>query len=294
MSLLINAVCRYTAIFIFTTGFIVCASVKANDEMHVIQLKHRSANEILPIIRPLLRPSDAASGTDFRLILRTSDKNLKDIERVLAQIDVARQQLRIIVKQAIAEDKDNTSHELSGEVRAGKNTRITLPANTTADDRGLVVRRREGDGLQYRTTRTTVATQDDRTQSILTMDGQRAYIRVGQSIPHIRKILALTHNQIILTQGIELQDVVTGFDVLPRVRGGHVLLEITPRLSTLQNPNTGLTSFHELTTTVNAKLGEWIDLGSILGTNDEVHRAILESSATLIGEHRTILLKVEP
>ena len=284
--MLINTIYRCTSISIFALGFIFSASVNAGDEMRVIQLKHRTADEILPIIRPLLGPSDAMSGTDFRLIVRTSDKNLKEIERILAQIDVARRQLRIIVKQAVIENKDNTTHELSGEVRAGKNTRITLPADSTARNPGLTVQRGGNDNIQYRTSRTTTATRDDQTQSVLTMDGQRAYIRVGQSVPHVRRILALTHNQVIMTQGVELQDVVTGFEVLPRIQGDRVLLDITPRLSTLQNPNTGLASFHELTTTVTAKLGEWIDLGEISGSSDEVRHAILESSTTRAGVRR--------
>ena len=96
-----------------------------------------------------------------------------------------------------------------------------------------------------------------------------------------------------MTQGVTLQNVTTGFEVLPRIRGEHVLLEITPRLSTIENSATGSINFQELRTTVNVKLGEWIDLGQIAGANNETHRAILESGVTRTDEHRTILLKVE-
>ena len=46
-------------------------------------------------------------------------------------------------------------------------------------------------------------------------------------------------------------------------------------------------------TTVEVKLGEWLDLGEILGNRGEVQRAILESANTTSGERRTVRLKIE-
>ena len=259
------------------------------DEARVLQLKHRPANEVMPLIRPLLGPDDALSGTDFRLIIRTSDRNLKEVERILAQVDVARQRLRITVEQASAEDRATTSQSVTGAARIGDKARVTLPAKPPQKG-GLIVQK---DDLRYTANRRTTAASNANTQTVMTMDGQRAWIRIGQSVPHVRKILALSRRQLVLIQDIELQDVTTGFDVLPRVHGDRVLVEITPRLSSLRNPATGLADFQELSTTVETKLGEWLDLGEILGNHDEVHRAILESATTTSGERRTVRLKIE-
>jgi type II secretory pathway component GspD/PulD (secretin) len=259
------------------------------DETRVIQLKHRPANEVMPLIRPLLGPDDALSGMDFRLIIRTSDRNLKEVERILAQVDVVRQRLRITVEQASAEDRATTSQSVTGEARIGDKARVILPAKPPQKG-GLIVQK---DGLRYTTNRRTTIASNANTQTVMTMDGQRAWIRIGQSVPHVRKILALSRRQLVLIQDIELQDVTTGFDVLPRVHGDRVLVEITPRLSSLRNPSTGLADFQELSTTVETKLGEWLDLGEILGNRDEVHRAILESASTTSDERRTVRIKIE-
>lgn len=259
------------------------------DEARVIQLKHRPASEVLPLIRPLLGPDDVLTGMDFRLIIRTSDQNLKEIERVLAQVDTARRRLRITVEQAAAGDRAGTSQSVTGETRIGDRARVILPSGP-AENGGLVIQK---DGLRYQTSRRTSVTHGASTQTVLTMDGQRAYIRVGQSIPHVRKILSLSRRHAVLVQDVELQDVTTGFDVLPRVRGDRVLVEITPRLSSLSNPAAGLADFQELSTTVETKPGEWLDLGEILGNRDEVNRAILESATTTTGERRTVRIKIE-
>lgn len=259
------------------------------DEARLIQLKHRPAAEIIPLIRPLLGPDDALSGTDYRLLIRTSDKNLKEIERILGQIDVARQPLRITVEQAIADERDRTSQSVSGELRVGDNARIALP-DKSSNEGGLIVQK---DGLRYNTVRRTTTARNASTQTVLTQDGQRAYIRIGQSVPHVRKILSLGGHHPVLIKDVAWQDVTTGFEVLPRVRGDRVSLVITPRLSSLRNPETGLVDFQEISTTVETKRGEWIDLGQILGNRSEVERAILESATTASGERRTVRLKVE-
>ena len=277
-----------TALLVALIAVLAPAGVSA-EEMRVIQLKHRPAGEIIPLIRPLLGPEDALSGTDYRLIVRTSDRNLKDIERLLAQLDVAQRQLRITVEQRVADDRDTTSHSVEGEVKIGDKARIKLPENSS-DNRGLVVQK---DKLRFRTGQRTTTGRNEATQTVMTLDGQRASIRIGQSVPHVKQILALGRRQILIAQSIELQDVTTGFDVLPRVHGDRVRMEITPRLSTLRDPATGLADFQELSTTVEVRLGEWIDLGTILGHRNEIDRAILESAATESGERRTIRLKIE-
>jgi len=259
------------------------------DEARIIQLKHRMASDVIPLIRPLLGPDDALTGMDFRLIIRTSDKNLKEIERILEQVDVARQQLRITVEQASAEDRATLSQSVTGEVQIGDKARVTLPANTPQED-GLIVQK---DKLRYSASRRTTTGSKANTQTVMTLDGQRAYIRIGQSVPHVKRILALSRRQLLLIQDVGLQDVTTGFDVLPRVRGDRVLVEITPRLASLRDPATGLADFQELTTTVETKLGEWLDLGEILGNLGEAQRAILESASTTSGERRTVRLKIE-
>jgi hypothetical protein len=277
-----------TALLVALTTLLALAGVSA-EEAHIIQLKHRPAGEIIPLIRPLLGPEDALSGMDYRLIVRTSDRNLKEIERLLAQLDVAPRRLRITVEQRVADARDTAALSVEGEVQIGDKARIKLPEKPP-DNRGLVVQK---DNLRLRTDQRTTAGRNEATQTVMALDGQRASIRIGQSVPHVEKILALGRRQVLIVQDIELQDVTTGFDVLPRVHGDRVRMEITPRLSTLRDPATGLADFQELATTVEVRLGEWVDLGSILGHRNEVDRAILESAATESGERRTIRLKIE-
>jgi hypothetical protein len=87
--------------------------------------------------------------------------------------------------------------------------------------------------------------------------------------------------------------VVTGFDVLPRAQGELVHLEITPRLSALEDPARTLVSFQELTTSVTVRPGEWLDVGQLGGTGEELRRAFAAGGATREDERQTMLIKIE-
>ena len=264
------------------------------EEIHVITLKHRSAQEIIPVIRPLLGPNDAVSGTDYRLLVRTAEKNLREIERVLAQLDVARRNLTLTVRQGDDASRRETSQELSGEANIGHDARVRLPQRTPPDDRGIVIEQQGADGrLRYQAREQRATASDARTQVLRVQDGQRAFIHVGQSVPHVQRIVSLAGRQVTLAQGVEYQNVVTGFEVAPRTQGERVQLEITPRLSALADPATGLANFQALRTTVNVRLGEWIDLGGIQGVGEDVRRAVAESAAASGNERRSVWIKVE-
>lgn len=263
-------------------------------EIHVIQLKHRPAEELVPVIRPLLGPNDAVSAVDYRLIVRTSETRRREVERVVQQLDIARHQLTLTVRQGSRAERRDTTHGVSGEVGIGRDARVTLPRRPSADDRGVVVEQQGGDArLRYQGREERVNAADERTQTLRVQDGQRAYIRLGQSVPHVQRILSLAGGQVTLAQDVEYQNVVTGFEVLPRVQGNRVQLEITPRLSSLADPATGLANFQELRTTVSARLGEWVDLGAIQGGGEDVRRAIVESATAGSAEQRTVWIRVE-
>jgi len=260
-----------------------------SDEARIIQLKHRTAREIIPLIQPMLGPHDAVAGADYRLIIRTSEATIREIERILAQVDVTRRQLQITIEQLSAENRTQNNQSVSGRARIGDNAHIVLP-NKTPNENGVQIAK---DNLRYSATKSKQTLSNNNTQTVMTLDGQRAYIRVGQSVPHVKRILAISHQGAAIAHEVGFQNIISGFEVLPRVHGKHVKIEISPRLSTLENPETGLVNFQELSTTVEAKLGEWIDLGAILGSRSEVHRTVLESGSGQSSERRIVRLKIE-
>ena len=284
---------RFAAVAIALLVAIQPVAMLAADEIHVIALKHRTAQELIPVIRPLLGPTDAVSAMDYRLLVRASPKRLAEVERVVQQLDIARRNLTLSVRQGSQAENRGISQGLSGEVDVGRDARVTLP-RSTSDDRGAVIEHQSGDArLRYQTRTERGSASDERTQTLRVQDGKPAYIRLGQSVPHVKRIIALSGRQLTVAQGVEYQNVVTGFEVLPRIQGERVQLDITPRLSSLADPASGLANFQELRTTVTVRLGKWIDLGAIEGAGENIRRAIVESATAGSAEQRTVWIKVE-
>lgn len=280
-------------VWLFVALLFALQATAVPDDIHVITLKHRPAQELIPVIRPLLDPADAVSAMDYRLLIRTSPKQLANVERVVQQLDVAQRNLTLTVRQGSQAENRGTSQGLSGEVDIGRDARVTLPRGEN-DDRGAVIEHQSGDArLRYQTRAERGSASDNRTQTLRVQDGKPAYIRLGQSVPHVKRIISLSGRQLAISQGVEYQNVVTGFEVLPRVQGERVQLDITPRLSSLADPASGLANFQELRTTVNVRLGEWVDLGGISGAGENVRRAIVESATAGSTEQRSVWLKVE-
>ncbi|MDO8349573.1 MAG: hypothetical protein Q7S94_00280, partial [Gallionella sp.] len=71
------------------------------NELEIIELKHRRAEELLPVIQPLLDKDEMVSGMNYQLILRASSRNTEQIRRLLERIDSLPRQLKITVMQNV-------------------------------------------------------------------------------------------------------------------------------------------------------------------------------------------------
>ncbi len=256
------------------------------DTLHVIELRHRPAAEIEPVVRPLLRADEGLSATGYQLILRASESRRVEIERIVRTLDVAPRQLTVTVRQTVARDEQRRRDAVSGEIGIGSRGNVIVGDKPPSSTDGQ-------DSVRYRGQRQTSTASEAQLQTLRVQDGKSAFIRIGQSQPAIERIVVLTgRGPVLAERGVQLRDFTTGFDVLPRVRGDTVELEITPRLAGPKAAE-GVFRFQELRTTVSVHLGEWIDLGALVTQSSDVHRAILESAATQTGERADIALKVE-
>ncbi|BAN35786.1 NolW domain-containing protein [Sulfuricella denitrificans skB26] len=268
-------------------------AAQADYPLKIIPLKHHSAEELIPVIRPMLGDGENIGGMNYQLFVRASDKGMRDIELLLAELDRARKNLKITLQQDVTRSGGATSQGVSGEGRVGDMRVIASSRGESGSRGGLVIGGAEEDSLRYRITRSTGSSRDNNSQFINVLEGAPAFIRVGQSLPYVQRFLVFAGNRVAYGQDTQFLNVTTGFDVLPRLNGDRVELEIAPRLSFVGNGGIQDVRFQELRTTVSAKLGEWVELGGMTSGRDEVSRAILETASTQSGERRTVRLKVE-
>lgn len=251
----------------------------AQTRIELIELRHRTAAEVIPLIAPFIGPDDAVSGTGYQLILRTTPQTLEQIREVLKTIDTAPRRLRIIVQQDTADDRTGSDGAASGSVI------IRTPSGRSPAVGGRANARVYG---------TRSDEQANATQQVVTLEGSPALIQIGQSVPIVEQRYMGTYGQgAELYESITYRDVTTGFQVLPRLRGDMVTLEISPHRQTLSPDHPGRIDVQEMHTTISGRLGEWIDIGGVVEQQYRHESGTVHSTRDARLERRRVLVKVE-
>jgi hypothetical protein len=261
-------------------ALVAASCLAAAAELEVITLKYRSAEQVIPVIRPLIEPGGTVSGMQNQLILRTSKANLADIMKVLASLDSMPRRLMIYVRQDAEGLRERRGAEVSGSVRSGEVVIATQPPGQ--ERRGVTARVWESRG----------AADDRITQQLQVLEGNPATIQVGQSVPVPAQTVTRTVNGLIVTDTVAYRDYTTGFEVVPRVSGERVFLDISPRRDT-PTGSLGAGSIQRAVTTVSGRLGEWFELGSSAQHESRSDTGLFSGAVGQRTDNRGIWVKVE-
>jgi hypothetical protein len=214
----------------------------AQQALEIIPLRHRTAEQVLPALQPLVEPGGTLSGSRGQLFLRASAGNAADIKRALEAIDRPLRRLQISVRFDDALERERRGIEATGTIGSG-GARVGVSAQDSHRSAGERV--------------------DQRLQ---VLEGGRAVIFTGQSTP--------------------LQDLVTGFEVTPRLSGDRVFLEIAQRRDTPQTQQLAATS-------VTTRLGEWVEIAGTASAAARDERGIASASRMRAIESRRVWVRVE-
>jgi type II secretory pathway component GspD/PulD (secretin) len=252
----------------------------AANDFKIFTLQHRFAEEVLPTIQAVIGNHGTASAIQNQLIVRTDSKTMAEVEQTIATLDTARENFTISVKR-----QNNVTGTSRNTAIKGR-TRIGNVAIQTGNDA-----RSGRDGIQIGLEDNQTSSRQSSQQFIRVTDGAPAYISVGESIPYTSEWVMLTRRYAVRQVSTEFVDIGTGFTVRARSIGSQVELEITPTFSSLQQ--NGRIEFEQLSSTVRAQRGEWVNLGGMMQDKDEVSRAILASSSGQSSQNNQLFIRVE-
>ncbi len=252
--------------------------------LEVIPLKYRTAEQVIPIIQPMLAKGGSVSGLQNQLVVRTTPGNLQEIRRILASVDAKPRRLLVTVRQDADSDAGRRAAEVSGSVRIdGGSTHIGTGPND--------------DGLRARVIDTRRVQSERNQQTVQVLEGNSAFIRIGQSVPVPRQQVVQTviGGQVVtqVVDSAEYREVGTGFHVLPRVTGDNVTLDINPQHDTLNQQLPGAINTQHVATTVSGRLGEWIEIAGLDQDRSRGQSVLLGRASSSGTDNRRVLIKVE-
>ncbi|MFZ4539910.1 secretin N-terminal domain-containing protein [Propionivibrio sp.] len=261
-------------------------------EMEIIPLKHRTIEQVLPVLQPFVEPGGALSGMNNQLILRGSARNREQVKQALAAIDTPARRLMIRVSQNRDAESNQQGAELSGSVGIGNNVRIIQPASGSQGNTRIEVRR--GDSSVNARVYDSRSSRDMKTsQAVQVVEGGQAFIQVGQSLPVPLRQVVRNQNGVSVTESVVYRDIGQGFYAVPRLVGERVTLEISPQFDTSGNRDYGSVSTQRVSTTVSGRLGEWIELGGSSQQAAGAERGNLNFGRGESQDNRSVWLLVE-
>jgi type II secretory pathway component GspD/PulD (secretin) len=234
-------------------------------ELRTWDLHHRSAAEMIPLLKPMLESNDAISGSGYTLIVRSNKENLAQLDTLIARLDTAPQMLLISIAHGADEQREKSGASLSG---------------STTDPKLKVYR-------SYRNS------DDAGSQQLKVLEGHWATIRSGQAIPQVMQQTQQGPNGSTVTQSIEYRNVESGFEVRPHLVGDRIQLDIRPFRAKLSSQGGGVIEQQEIVTTVSGRPGEWIDLGGVAEEQNRKGTGIIYSTRKREQQSHNIRIKVE-
>ena len=275
---------------------LVSLTVQAqNTVLEVIPLRYRLAQELIPIIQPMLAREGSVSGFQGQLVVRTTPANLEEIKRILASLDTAPRQLVITVRQESDVARSTSNAEVSASV-GGDHGRVTIPGSGGTRG-GNVVLRDGDDRLQVNVLEGSGSERDRSEQTVRVVEGREAFISIGQSVPVRERQVQRTviGGRVVeqVVEGTQYRDVASGFYVLPRLAGDRVTLDVSSQRESLARRSTGSVNVQSVVTTVSGRLGEWMELGGVGQDATGQQSVLLGRSVTSSRDSRRVLIKVE-
>jgi type II secretory pathway component GspD/PulD (secretin) len=263
-----------TSVF-FAALLLAASQAGAQQALEVLPLKYRSAEHVLPALRPLLEPGGTLTGQSTQLIVRASPANVAEIRRALESIDQAPRRLLISVRFDSAGEDSRRVLQARGGVSVNTRDR---PAG-------------RGD-LELRAGELSARSEEQLEQRIQVIEGGTAFISTGESRPLPQRQVIRTPGGTMVQDTTVVQDIATGFEVTPRMSGGGVHLDIAPRRET-PCPRPGSVEGHHAATSVYAPLGEWVELAANVAHAGREERGVLSRDRTRASATRRIWVRVE-
>lgn len=268
---------------IILSTLLLSFNVYAANSIQYFDLKNRTAEEVIPLVQPLLQENEAISGSGYRLFIKTTPKRKQEIDELLAVIDKAIKNLRISVT--------NDEYVISDE------NNINASINARKGDAEVIVgkHKRENSGVTLEIDTRRTEDKSDKTQFVQVQEGKPAYI--SRESLHIIPIYAyvqrpngnflIEHNQLTPSK----QD---GFYVIARIsdeNSANVNIQSTSsNRRTYQGYGQDQTS---VDTSLQVPLGQWFEIGGNTDTREENSKGILYRSKKNQQRYNKIFLKIE-
>ena len=255
-----------------------------------IQLQNRPAEEVIPVIEPMLESGDVISGRGFKLFLRASPETLATVREMLDVLDRPAKVLQISVFQGSTRGLGELG--LSGRLQIeGGDGSISIGGTGNGSSGGSITYSTDGGSASIEGSSTRQRLSDSPIHQVRVTEGNEAYIETGEQIPYFSGAgWTLPRGS---TGGVRFKQAVTGFYVLPRVNGDRVTLQVSPFKNRQGNTPGGSIETQSASTTITGTLGDWLLIGGVSEELRQAERGTGSTTSTRSRSNNSIWIKAD-
>ncbi len=272
-------------LFISLLLFCITAVASADTPLTVITLDHRTAEQLLPTLKPLIRQGDYLAGQNGKLFIRTDPATLKAVKNIVSELDRRPATLVITVRQGQLDQLHQ--EEIAADVSVQQDR---LSVELGGGSANVVTKRHRENQLSAGVSVTNHETEDRNSsdQQITVSEGYEAHFYIGEQLPVVN-LQQGVFGQLLPSVGY--RSAVSGFSVIGRLQNDLITLKIQP-----QNENfSGRDRLNQqqIDTTLQVKPGEWTQIGRFTGADLHNQQVLLGRTSHRQNQQRSILIKVE-
>lgn len=240
----------------------------------VIELKHRTAAELLPVINSFMEPYERATEWGYQLIIQADDKKIEEIKQLIEQIDTPARRLLISVDTQGNSSNHDNQFGAQGRIK-GKQGEVVI-----------------GDGNSNRVEIKRYSSQEQNSgvRSVQTLEGSAALVQTGQEIQQRHWSVEQNGRP---QQQTSQRNLAQGFYVTATVQGDWVTLELSNQDDRLNAQQQHITETQSTNTRISGRLNEWISVSNIDAQQNSTSRDTLSRSKTYSTNNNELRIKVE-
>jgi hypothetical protein len=264
--------------------------------IETFELLHRTAEEVIPVLRPLVPEPGVVTGMGDRVIVRGTREVLDSVAEALGHLDRPPRRLLVKVRQERAGNVEALGATVDTRGRAGELTLSTGRGGSGAGvetSRGRTEPGAAGSWAAVRVLGTSSRDEGAVEQQVQTLEGRAALIKAGQSFPVGERYVLAGPGGATTAESVRYVEATSGFWVLPRVSGDQVTLEITPFGVRPASSGGGVVDLHRADAVVSGPLGEWLLVASSAQTSVYGGAGTAYSTRSRGELGRLLLIKVE-
>ena len=216
--------------------------------INMIQLMNRPAEEVIPVIEPMLGQGDTISGRGFKIFLRSSPETLAQVKEMVAVLDAPAKILEVSVFQGSTRMLRELS--ISGNIQIESGDANLNVGTGNSNHSGSIAIGADNVSGSLSGVNTQQSLQNSPVHRVRVSEGREAYIETGKQVS-------------FFSAGLEYTNVPTGFYVLPRLHGDQVTLAVSPFKNTQSGSGDGSIETQSASTTITGKMGQWLLIGGV-------------------------------